>query len=118
MEIPLDPLVCGLVKLLDADLREDWAERAAIIEYDAGLGRAHAECLALLGILNRHPLALSGVCVLQFDLRGERQWLLATDYSTALMHVGYMGGTAEELVDLSDVIETVHGGLARLAVAS
>ena len=117
MVIPLDPLVCGLVRILHADLREDFAERAAIIEYDAGLDRAHAECLALLAILNRHPLALSRVCVVQFELDGVRQWLLTTDYARALMHVGYAGGVEVEVVELTGVVEA-HGGMARLVAAS
>lgn len=114
MEIPLDPLVRGLVRILDADLREDFWERASIIEYDAGLNRAHAECLALLAILNRNPLALSRVCVVQFELNGLRQWLLTTDYAKALMHVGYAGGKELQVVDLVGVIEEAHGGMAKL----
>lgn len=43
---------------LEDDLREDYEERAAIIEYDGGLPRDHAECLALLNILREHPAAL------------------------------------------------------------
>ena len=55
---PLDPLVADMVHKLDADLREEFEERAGIIEYEAKLPRAHAECLALLDVLNRHPQAL------------------------------------------------------------
>ena len=56
---PLDPIVAAIVNQLDADLREDFEERAAIIEYDGQLQRAHAECLALLDVLHRHPNVLS-----------------------------------------------------------
>jgi hypothetical protein len=114
MEIPLDPLVCELVKLLDADDREDFEERAAIIEYDAGFGRAHAECLALLGILNRRPMALCAVRALEFELGGVPRWLLATDLAAALKHVGCIGGFDPRVVDLGDVIAARHGGLAAL----
>ena len=55
MQVPLDPLVADIVNKLDDDLRESFEERAGIIEFDAGLPRAHAECLALLGILINHP---------------------------------------------------------------
>ncbi len=55
MQIPKDALVADLVRLLDENLREDFDERAAIIEYDAKLPRAHAECLALLDVLRRNP---------------------------------------------------------------
>jgi hypothetical protein len=58
MQSPLDPLVAEVVSQLDADLREDFEERAGIIEFDANLPRAHAECLALLNLLLRHPECL------------------------------------------------------------
>ena len=61
MDDPLDPLVCELVELLDDDQREAFEERAAIIEFDAGLQRAHAECLALLSLLVRDATALSRI---------------------------------------------------------
>jgi hypothetical protein len=58
MPTPLDPLVAEVVNQLDADLREDFEERAGIIEFDGNLPRAHAECLALLNLLLRHPECL------------------------------------------------------------
>ena len=58
MHTPMDPLVAEMVNLLNESLREDFEERAAIIEYDAKLPRAHAECLALLDVLKRNPEAL------------------------------------------------------------
>ena len=54
----LNPLVAEMVAKLNADLREDFEERAAIMEFDGNLPRDHAECLALLDVLNRHPCAL------------------------------------------------------------
>ena len=64
MQTPIDPLVAEMVEQLDLELREDFEERAAIIEYDAKVQRAHAEALALLNVLERHPDALFGVTVL------------------------------------------------------
>ena len=58
METPLDALVAEMVTALDANLREDFEERAAIIEFDAHLPRGHAECLALLDVLRRNPEVL------------------------------------------------------------
>ena len=55
METPLNPLVANIVVKLDPGLREDFEERAAIMEYEANLERAHAECLALIDLLRRHP---------------------------------------------------------------
>ena len=55
METPLDPVVADLVKALDESQREEWEERAGIMEYDGKLPRAHAECMALIYLLRRKP---------------------------------------------------------------
>jgi hypothetical protein len=54
----MDLIVEEIVNLLDENLQEEFHERAAIIEFDAHLLRAHAECLALLYVLRRHPEVL------------------------------------------------------------
>ena len=59
MQTPIDPVVAEVVELLGEDLREAFEERAAIIEYEAGKARAHAECLALIDLLLRHPEVLT-----------------------------------------------------------
>ena len=58
---PLDTLVADMVAVLDANQREDFEERAAIIEFEAILPRAHAECLALLDVLRRNPEVLTKI---------------------------------------------------------
>lgn len=60
MEEPLDKLVAEMVKMLDEGQREDFEERAGIIEFGSNVPRAHAECLALLDVLRRYPSALMG----------------------------------------------------------
>ena len=55
MHEPKDALVAALVAQLTEGEREDFEERAGIIEFDGKLSRAHAECLALLDVLRRHP---------------------------------------------------------------
>lgn len=50
--------IADMVNLLDDNLREEFEERAGIMEFDGKLPRAHAECLALLDVLQRHPTAL------------------------------------------------------------
>lgn len=47
----MNEIVEELLTHLSADQREDFEERAAIMEYDGGLSRDHAECLALLVII-------------------------------------------------------------------
>ncbi len=60
MNTPIHPLVADMVNRLDANLREEFEERAAIMEFDGKLPRGHAECLALLDVLHRHPDSFSG----------------------------------------------------------
>lgn len=47
--------VMALVARLDANLREAWEERAAIREFEGGLTKDHAECLALLDVIDMYP---------------------------------------------------------------
>ena len=48
-------IVAALVAKLDANLTEAWQERAAIMEFDGGLSRDHAEALALLALIQQFP---------------------------------------------------------------
>lgn len=48
-------IVAALVAKLDANLTEAWQERAAIMEFDGGLSRDHAEALALLAVIQQYP---------------------------------------------------------------
>ena len=50
--------IIEMLDRLEPDLREDYEERAGVMEYDGGLPRDHAECLALLNIIRKHPAAL------------------------------------------------------------
>lgn len=53
-----DPIVSDFVQLLDANCREAWEERAAIMEFDGGLQRQLAEALALLLVIRQYPKAV------------------------------------------------------------
>ena len=48
----------SLLEQLTPDQLEEFEERAGIIEYDAGFGKEHAECLALLLIIRDHQIKL------------------------------------------------------------
>lgn len=61
MDTPMNTLVTTIVGLLDVDLHEEFEERAGIIEFDAKVPRAHAECLALLDVLRRHSMVLTTI---------------------------------------------------------
>ncbi len=58
MEEPLDGRVAAVVRVLDAGQREDFEERAGIIEFCSKVPRVQAERLALRDVLRRHPSVL------------------------------------------------------------
>jgi hypothetical protein len=108
--IPKDAIVIEMVSRLGADDREAFEERAAIIEYDGQVPRAHAECLALLEVLRRDALAV----VLQVEIDGGTEWLLTTHLAFARAHLADIGGSEVAVLDLADVIHEQYGGVAVL----
>jgi hypothetical protein len=84
MKTPQDPLVAGLVGLLDADLREKFEERAGIVEFDGLVPRAHAECLALLDVLKSHPQVLARHWLFRANFQGAKRCFLTTRRELAL----------------------------------
>ena len=111
---PTDPLVAELVTRLDDAQREDFEERAGIMQFDGGLIRGHAECLALLDLLCRHPSVLSGMTVLEIELDGGTEWMLTTDLQHARRYVSDVGGKEIAVHQLADVLLTQYGGVALL----
>lgn len=114
MQTPLDPLVVEMLTLLDDHLREDFEERAGIIEFDGKQPRSHAESLALLDVLRRHPYVLTGVTVLQIKGREGTHYALATDPDRARQLLADLGGIVLAIRDLADVIGEQYGGIALL----
>lgn len=114
METPLNPLVADIVAMLDPDMREDYEERAAIMEFEANLERAHAECLALIDLLRRHPSILTGVTVLQVEVNGTLQCLITTDLDSARQYLADIGGVEKGILDLVTVIDRQYAGIAVL----
>lgn len=112
---PHDALVTDMVNQLDAGLREEFEERAGIIEFDAKQPRAHAECLALIDVLRRNPAAITGVTVLQVKIDGATQWLLTTDLAYARQHLAEIGGVEIAVPDLANVIEEQYDRIAMLS---
>ena len=111
---PTDPLVAELVERLDSNQREDFEERAGIMQFDGLLPRGHAECLAMLDLLRRHPSVLSGVIVLQVELDGGTEWLVTTDLQYARRYITDVGGHEIAVCNLAEVIEAQYGGVAVL----
>lgn len=114
METPINALVDDMVNMLDDRLREDFNERAAIMEFDAELPRDHAECLALLDVLRRHPSALCGVTLIRVVMNGSDLWLLTTDIDRTRQHVDDIGGTKIVVCDLKDDIDQQFSGIAAM----
>ena len=118
--VPMDSLVATIVSRLDDVQREEFEERAAIMEYDALLPRAHAECLALLDLLQRYPAILCGVSVLQVDVDGATEWYLTDDIHYAQnrlseMSSGRLCGIECVVLNAAEVIREQFSGLAMLA---
>jgi hypothetical protein len=111
---PQDALVADMVNLLDANLREDFEERAGIIEFEAKKPRAHAECLALIDVLRRHPGAITNVVVLEVEIDGATQWLLTTDLQFARQHMAQIGGIEIDVLDPADAVDEQYDGIALL----
>ncbi len=118
METPLDPLVADMVNGLDDDLREEFEERAGIVEFDAGKNRAHAECLALLDLLSRHPAALSGLSVMEIAFEAKTRWLLTNNLARARNYMGRIGATELGLHDPVDALNGPIRGMALLRPVS
>ena len=49
---PIDPLVSEIYETLTVDLKEEFHERAAIIEFDSNLPRDHAKRLIMNAMLS------------------------------------------------------------------
>ena len=50
---PIDPLIYEIYDTLTVDLKEEFHERAVIIEFESNLPRYHAERLAMDAVLEK-----------------------------------------------------------------
>jgi hypothetical protein len=117
MRKPEDETVGALVDLLDDDLTEMFHERAGFRHYLGEYPAAHAEALALLDVINRHPDALSGVTAFAFEIDGATHWVITTDQDLCRDHVTRTGGTARR-ADISRVVRDEFGGVAEITTAA
>ena len=101
-------IVTEILENLNADLREDFEERAAIMEFDGGLDRRLAEALALLCILHNHPRAL---VALEVQWNGEIQYLLTSSLGDAKLR---LGGDIVRILDPVDLLHREFNDLAQL----
>ena len=90
-------------------------EHSAILEFDSGIRpRALAETLALLDVLRLQPSAISGVALLEVELDGGTEWLLATDLDAARAYLAVVGASEIAPRNLRDVLVTQYAGIAAL----
>ncbi len=114
MPQPIDPIVADLLARLTDNLREDFEERAGILEFDANFPRRLAECLGLLDVLSHNLTGLSGVTAMQIELDGQTQWIATTDPEHARQHLADIHATEIAVLDLRTVIDEQYSGLAAL----
>ena len=108
------PIVADLMARLDEQQQETHSERAAILEFDAGLNRQLSEALAILDLIRIAPSALSGITALQIEMDGGTEWLLTTDLALARQHLADIGAKEIAKVNLADVVAEQYGGIAAL----
>lgn len=111
---PEDALVAEIVECFSDERRFEFEERAAIMEFDGGLSRAHAECLALIDLIHHDRLQLSDLQVVAFQ-RGEMtDWLLASNLAAAQAVIDQLGGMLVEVHRPADILHEQFDGVAML----
>lgn len=106
----LNQFVADVVALLDADLREQFEERAAIMEFDGGLPRSYAECLALIGVLGGGSAAVGGAVAIQIETEGQRRWTLANNMRSRQQAVFIRAASVlDALLELLDSLKRAAG---------
>lgn len=109
-------IITNLLNRLDADHREAFDERAGVMEFEAGLPREQAEAMALLDLIRREPLCVSGIAILQIEFDGGSEWLLTTDVGLARQYLADIHAKEIAVVKLADVLNEQYGGVALLTV--
>ena len=110
---PLDAHVRRIVSQFDAQRREAFEERAAIVQFDGNVGREQAERLACLDILANHGLPCP-VRLLQVEMAGSTDWVLTTDVEVAKAALAELGGKHIVEVPVDDTVQCQFGDLAVL----
>ena len=110
----LNPIVATITEKLDSNLYEAFEERAAIMEFDAGLDRELAEALALLCILHNHPECLQPLVALEVQLEDEVKHVLTTSLGDSKRRLEAMGGSIVRVLDPVELIRNTFQGHALL----
>lgn len=113
---PLDAHVRKIVSQFDANRREAFEERAAIVQYDGNVDRVQAERLACLDILATYGLPCP-VHLLQVEMAGTTDWVLTSDVESAKVTLTELGGKHIVEVPGDDTVRRQFGDLAVLGAA-
>ena len=109
------PFAGNVLNRCDAGQLEAFAERAALLEFEAHCQlRALAEALAVLDLLRQSPWLITGLSVFQIELDGATQWLLTTDLVVARQHLAAIDGVAIAVLDPAEVVRAQYGDVAML----
>ena len=107
-------IVAELVQLLSPELLEDYEERAAIMEFEGELPKIHAEALALLDVLRRHPDALLGLDLFVLTRNGETRYLLSERDRLDPQRLRTIGYEVTTPISLHVVLQEAFNGIAML----
>lgn len=111
----LAPFAGNVLDRCDAGQLEAFAERAAVLEFEAGCQpRLLAEALAVLDLLRQFPRLLTDLVVLEIELDGATQWLLTTDLPHTRQYLADIGGNEIAVLDPANVVRSQYDGLALL----
>ncbi len=111
----LRPFAGDVLERCDEEQLEAFAERSAVLEFEAGFQpRVLAESLAVLDLLRLFPRLLTGLVVLEIELDGATQWLLTTDLPYARQYLTDIGGNEIAVLDPAEVVRAQYGGVALL----
>ena len=110
---PLYDHVRIIVSQFDANRREAFEERAAIVQYYGHVDRAQAERLACLDILATYGMPCP-VQLLQVEMAGSTDWVLTTDVESAKATLTELGGADIVEVSADEVVRHQYGDLAVL----
>src|SRR5664279_4714829 len=108
-------LIADLLDRLDSERRYEFEERAGTIEFDSGLERDYAECLALIDLLRAYPGALVGLTGLEVERNGVSQFVLTTDVDSAVALFSATDIGVVRVVDLRHIVAGDFDGIAALA---
>jgi len=111
----INPLVDELVQSLSAEVREDFEERAGIMEFDGRTSRELAEALALLDVLKRRPAALLDVDVFSVTQDRITKYLICRRGRMTAERLRSVGYEAVKEVELSTTLWVHFNGLAMLS---